>query len=253
MWLLVALSSCSHIEEDERLVYVPMPQAGRCILIEDFTGQDCINCPTATAIVESLQTEYSADTIISVAIHSGPLSVMPTNEKPDGLASELGNTYYNYWQCQYQPVGLIDRSDGLLDKNLWTAKTKWDLQQLATLNILVNADYTDGGDIDIHIQMVSTEGTVEGKLQVWLTEDNIIAFQKMPDGTTNTGYVHNHVLRDAVNGTWGEEVTVSEGMVEERSYTYHPQEGWKTSDLAVVAFVYNEHGVEQVTRKKVVI
>lgn len=100
--------------------------------------------------------------------------------------------------------------------------------------------------------MVSTEGTIEGKLQVWLTEDNIIAFQKMPDGTTNTGYIHNHVLRDAVNGTWGEEVSVSEGEVTELEYSYQPLEAWKTEDLAVVAFVYNDDGVAQVTRKKLV-
>ena len=125
--LLAVLSACSHISEDERYIYVPMPQAGKCILIEDFTGQDCVNCPTATAIVEQLQATYTADTIIAVAIHSGPLGVMPSERHPDGLATALGNTYYNYWKCQYQPTGLIDRSDGLLDKELWTAKTLWEL------------------------------------------------------------------------------------------------------------------------------
>ena len=249
-WLL-SLFSCSHIDENERLIYVPMPQAGRCILIEDFTGQRCINCPDATSIVEGLQEEYTADTIIAVAIHSGPLGVMPSEDNPDGLATELGNTYYDHWECQYQPVGLIDRSDGLLDKDIWTAKAAWDLQQESDVNILVDADWTEAGNIDIRVQIVGTEGSATGKLQVWLTEDHITAFQKMPDGTTKANYEHNHVLRDAVNGIWGEDCTLNEGEVTTFDYSYALHSGWVPGNMSVIAFLYNDDGVVQVTRKKI--
>ena len=50
-------------------------------------------------------------------------------------------------------------------------------------------------------------GTVNGKLQVWIVEDGVKALQMMPDGSANKEYVHNHVFRAAVNGTWGEDVT----------------------------------------------
>ena len=50
--------SCSHISEDERLIYVKPAQAARCILIEDFTGQRCVNCPAATAEISKLQQQY---------------------------------------------------------------------------------------------------------------------------------------------------------------------------------------------------
>ena len=55
-FLLAALflASCSHIDEDERLIYVKPAPVERSVLIEDFTGQMCINCPLATQEIEKL-------------------------------------------------------------------------------------------------------------------------------------------------------------------------------------------------------
>ena len=41
--MIVALMACSHIDEDERLIYVKPVAASRNVLIEDFTGQRCVN------------------------------------------------------------------------------------------------------------------------------------------------------------------------------------------------------------------
>lgn len=246
--------ACDNIDEQDRLHYIKPTPTGRCILIEDYTGQDCVNCPTATTIIEDLQAVYGSDTIIAVAIHSGKLGVHPSDKHPDGLATDLGDRYYNYWSIEYQPMGVINRSDGALDKDWWTAKVSYDLEQPQASRVNINIDTSYAPDtrtLDIDVDVIGAEGTTDGKLQLWLTEDHVTAFQEMPDNTTNAAYEHNHVLRDAVNGDWGEELRVDEGGVKHFSHTYRVNSAWQAQNLAVVAFVYNGDGVVQV--KKVII
>ena len=72
----------------------------------------------------------------------------------------------------------------------------------------------------------------------------------MPDGTTNKTYVHHHVLRNAVNGTWGDDCSVAQGQLWERDYTYTLNDAWKPENISIVAFVYNDAGVVQATKVK---
>lgn len=268
----VALTSCSDIDENERLTVVnyvevdttavePTPQdtidffapTTRHILVEDFTGQDCVNCPNATDLIAQLQEMYGHSTVVAVGIHSGPLGVKPSKH-PEGLATDLGDTYYKYWNIEMQPYGVIDRSDDPLSIDWWPAKVSYDLYaddakttlRMAPLNIWVQVTTTQR-QAEIDIVLAGTSGTTTGKLQVWLVEKGIKAFQKMPDGSTQSDYVHNHVLRCAVNGEWGEDCSVAEGELQTFSYTCPLDAGWKFTNIDVVAFVYNEDGVVQVT------
>jgi hypothetical protein len=55
--LLSALTvvACNHIDESERLIYVKPEAAKRVVLLEDFTGQRCVNCPKGTEVFDQLQ------------------------------------------------------------------------------------------------------------------------------------------------------------------------------------------------------
>ena len=44
----------------------------RNVLIEDFTGHRCKNCPKASKEIEALVDAFGADRIIGLAIHAGP-------------------------------------------------------------------------------------------------------------------------------------------------------------------------------------
>ena len=278
--VVAALASCSDIREDERLVVVNVVERDtiakpdtipsdtippdtidyfqrfdRNVLIEDFTGQNCVNCPNATDLIAQLQEMHGHDRIVAVGIHSGPLGVK-SSKNPEGLATDLGDTYYNYWEIEMQPYGVIDRSDGTLSTDWWTAKVNWDLgpdQPSPSVNIWVKTNTqhlttnTQQPVADIEVTLAAFE-SFKGKLQLWLVEDGIVAFQKMPDGTTKSDYVHNHVLRDAVNGTWGEDVTIEYEDLKTFSYSYTIPEGWNADNLSVVAFVYNDEKVAQAVR-----
>ena len=75
MCLCLLLLGCDRISEAERLVYEKPEPARRVVLIEDFTGQRCKNCPNAADKIEQLKKEYGEENIIAVGIHSGPLAV----------------------------------------------------------------------------------------------------------------------------------------------------------------------------------
>lgn len=249
---LMGMASCSNVDEDERLVYVKPEVQGRNILIEDFTGQNCVNCPKATSIIEQLQEQYGADTIIAVAIHSGYFGVH-NSASVVGLATDLGDTYYNSWKVESQPSGLVDRTDGLMPMDWWTAAAAYDLKEKAQVNIDLTNDYHPATrSVDITAELVGSDSiTVSGKLQLWVTEDSINAYQLMPDGSRNDAYIHNHVLRAAVNGTWGDEVTVPSGQALRKTYSMELDSAWKPEHLYIVAFVYDDNSVKQVVRKKV--
>ena len=245
------LIACDNIAEEDRLIYEPLPEVNRSVLIEDFTGQRCVNCPNAADEIHNLQKEYGEDAIIAVGIHGGPLAVYPNPERGIvGLATETGDKYNDHWKVEQWPMGMVNRGAvcGYTD---WKAHVREELQKKAPVDIMIKNDFPDG--IDNGLTRVSAtiqgvRGKTTGKLQIWIVEDNITAIQLMPDGTANQDYVHQHVFRAAVNGEWGEDIIVEEGK---KVVTYNnvtiPSD-WKRDNLSFVAFVYNEQGVQQVTR-----
>ena len=55
---VMLLASCDNISEDERFIYVKPADVKRRVLIEDFTGQRCVNCPAAHEEIDRLQEQY---------------------------------------------------------------------------------------------------------------------------------------------------------------------------------------------------
>jgi hypothetical protein len=243
----VALLSCDHIAEGDELIRVKQEPAQRVVLLEDFTGQRCVNCPLGSEVIEQLQEAYG-DHVVAVGIHGGPLG-FKGNAKNVGLATDLGDEYYNHWNLEYQPVGLVDRH-GAVNYSDWAKAVKEELAKTAAVDLKASATLKDG-TINMVVEATGKDGTVSGKLQVWVLEDGITAMQMMPDGSTNREYVHNHVFRTAVNGSWGEDMTIHEAETRKQTYTQAVDASWNTANLSIVAFVYNNNGVEQAVKGKV--
>lgn len=245
------LSSCSDLDEQDRFVYIKPADAARKVLIEDFTGQKCVNCPKATDEIHHLQETYGEDNVIAVGIHSGPLG-FAGNKKFVGLLTDLGNTYYYHWGLDHQPVGLVNR-EAPSDYPAWQGQVQRLIAQKAPVSLAISNDYNaDSRMVSITVSSEGTTGTTAGKLQIWLIEDGITAMQMMPDGKNNLEYVHNHVLRAAVNGDWGTDFTIHEGEEKAQTFTYQLDEKWVPENVSVVAFVYTDSGVAQVEKAKVV-
>lgn len=250
-------TSCSNIDEGDRLIYVKPAEVGRAVLIEDLTGQRCNNCPTGTDIINGIIQTYGEDNVIAVGIHCGPLG-FPGNSKRVGLKTDTGDEYYKYWANGTnleQPSAIFNRKKGpSTSLNNWAAEVGLIISEKANLSVdIANAYDAKTRTLTTKVGAFGVNGTVSGKLQVWIVEDGIKAMQLMPpDGDLNAEYIHNHVFRAAVNGTWGEEVTVKEGETTSKDYSYVLPETWNAENISVVAFVYNGNGVENVAKKHIV-
>lgn len=254
--MAMAAASCSNIDEGDRLIYVKPAEVGRAILIEDFTGQRCINCPTGTEIINGIVETYGEDNVIAVGIHSGPLG-FAGNSKTPGLMTDTGNEYYTRWDKENkmgQPWVVFNRKTSPDSHyNNWAAMVGTIISEKANLSVKIDNAYDAATrTLTTTVGAFGTNGTVNGKLQVWIVEDGVKALQMMPDGKPNKEYMHNHVFRAAVNGTWGEDVTVKEGETTTKQYSYVLPETWNADNIAVVAFVYNDGGVENVAKKHLV-
>lgn len=243
--MLLLLASCSDIAEDERLIYVEPAKASRNVLIEDFTGQRCVNCPKAADAIHEIQEVYG-ENVIAVAIHCGPFGGLSAKNK--GLMTDTGKEYWDNWfdSTQGQPVAKINRGAATNDYVNWSALVAESLKQ--TTDVAIEASVTDYipeiNTITIKATTRANAGR-KAKIQAWLTEDEIVATQYMPDGSRNNDYVHQHVFRAPVNGPWGEEIAYDEN---EQYFTWmtNLDSTWKPENMHAVIFVYDDKGVEQV-------
>ena len=254
--MAMAFIACDEVSNDKRLTYIEPPEAARAILIEDFTGQYCVNCPRATEEIERLIEQYGDTVIIAVAIHSGPFS----KDKTAGtspLYTEVGDQYFSNWKLSAQPVGLVDRLFGMpLNYTDWGGAVNYELtdsiNSKAVVSIIVNTAYdfdTELGYADVQTIGMDSK-PVSGKLQVWLVEDSIDSFQLMPNGSREEHYNHMHVFRASINDPWGDDLTVSHGEVVSKKYEFALDPAWVFENCSLVVFLYDEDGVKQVTKKK---
>lgn len=244
---VVVLSACDNIDDDKRLeptVY----KAQRSILIEDYTGQKCVNCPMATNTLHSLS-EYFGDSIVSVAIHGGPFGVA----EPRGLATKEADAYYTALNIKSQPIGVINHRGITTNYANWTSEVMSLIKTPSHVTMSAEAKIEDDMlNVSVHCSSSTDESAL---LKVWLTEDNIVAQQSLPEawgGGTDKNYVHNHVYRKTISDINGIPVSLTAETTTNDLSCSLANTTYKKEDLCIVAFVYTEaDGVLQVIRRKV--
>ena len=245
-----ALSACDNIDTDERWEEKVPVEIKKNVLIEDFTGQNCVNCPAAADVIHQLQQGAAGAHIIAVGIHGGSLSYS-VDKLPFGLATAIGETYNTDWGVKTWPSGMVDRQGGLLEFTAWAKAAADRLQLEPEVEMQLSTSY-DGNDSDTQWGKAGITVTLSEKqagalknayVNVWITEGNIVARQTKPEGSDNS-YVHQHVLRDVLTPAYGQPVLSqdTEGMVScTFSYDipkiYGRSSKTDVQNMAVVAFV----------------
>lgn len=255
MWAALGLMvACDEVSVNDRLIYVEPPQVSRAVLIEDYTGQYCVNCPRATEEIERLIEQYGDSIVIAVAIHSGPFG--KSKGEPSPLYTEVGDMYFNTWGMSAQPIGLIDRLFGSTPFSYtdWAGGVNYEVAIEPPVSFLTDIDYdAETRDASIEVQTIGLDSAlVSGKLQVWLVEDSIDSFQLMPDGSREEHYNHMHVFRASVNDPWGDALSVSHGQVAVKNYELKLDPAWVPEHCSVVTFLYDDSGVHQVAKKRLI-
>ncbi len=244
-----ALFACDELDESERLVYIGPAAVNRAVLIEDFTGQRCVNCPEAAIVIESLQETYGTANIVAVGIHSGPMA------EGTQLRTDAGDYLYEKYEVEAQPSGLINRRGGVLQgTDEWRAQVRSEISAETLLSMSLTNEYnTADSTVTITVDLINADSinALSGQLNVWLTEDGIVNLQLMEDGSKNYDYVHNHVFRAAVTPIDGEVVGVASRQSKSVELKTKINKAWKPENMTVVAFMDSHNGVLQATKKKV--
>ena len=244
-----ALFACETIDENERYVQLETIEAKRNVLLEEFTGQNCPNCPTAHKTAASLKEQYG-DALITVSIHAGPFAFAEGSKSFPTFMTPEGNTYADAWGITNYPSGVINRTSGVTSYPDWPTIVREELQKEAVVDIEVAATYNaDKTEINI-ATIVKPLIDIEGSLQLWITESGIISRQKNGSETIRE-YEHNHVYRASVNGVGGESVSLSSNVFATLNHSIAVKDYWNADNLSVIAFVYNESGVLQAIESKI--
>ena len=84
------LVACDNVSENERLIYVEPAAVNTAVLVEEFSGQMCVNCPKGAAELEKLEKQYG-EALVVITYHGGDQSINPGEyEGVVGLGTEYG-------------------------------------------------------------------------------------------------------------------------------------------------------------------
>lgn len=231
---------CDNIKEDDRFIEVDKVDAKRTVLLEEFTGQLCTNCPAGHEIVRQLKAKYG-ESFIPVSIHASNLSIAETTEG-GGLAIPEGEQLFTAAGRPSLPSGVVDRVSGVQDRSNWDTWIYNELQKEAPAVITVEPVIV-GDQLKIDLSILPTE-TLDATLHVWILESGIVTYQ-YNDGKHVTDYTHNHVLRAVVGSVDGTKLSLQKGIYKQSSLDIALKARWNRANLSVVAFIANSTGVLQ--------
>jgi hypothetical protein len=249
--LLFMTPSCDVIDQPFKgnIQDTTSTQQQRNVLIEDFTGHRCKNCPKASKAIEALVDAYGSR-IIGLAIHAGPGNFTNTNtDYPTDFTTPEGKAIQNFFGTNFLPVGMVNRENWTASGNgHWSPYTNWPTLSSeaidSTLRIALEASAgVNNGNLEVSAQGLPQMGLLHDlNIAVLIKESNILSPQLMPDDTRDSNYVHMNVLRDYVTDTWGESFGTSPmlpGDTLSGNYSIAWNTDWVQSNAAVVVYVFN--------------
>jgi hypothetical protein len=231
------------------------------VLVEDFTGHNCGNCPEGGIILnDSMRHKYN-DRLVVITVHAGDyanicpgMSTCPPNAPAGSFAMDYKTTTGNEWNTFFgvffYPAGMVDRIDHPNDH--LKPKDSWDEDAQARLNLpakarikIVNTYNDNDRKVRTCIETKFLEDLAgDYKLSVVLTEDSVIDWQVWyghnPELVPN--YVHHHLLRATLNTDYGVVVGTSSTVAETavvNGYSLILDSAWNEDQCSIVAFIYD--------------
>ncbi|MEI8138218.1 MAG: Omp28 family outer membrane lipoprotein [Bacteroidota bacterium] len=251
--LIIGLASCDKVTN-------PIQTSGvktnsRKILLEDYTGHQCGNCPNAARVADQLEVKYG-DKLIVLAVHAGFFTKLNA-EFVTSYTCQAGND----WDAATggfgisaggNPNGMVNRKN-YADNGLIQKETKWattislasDDVEFCDLFLSTTYDATSrklNTNVKTKFKRSYPNNT---KLCVVFAEDSIIGKQK--DYTKNPDvvddYEFKHMLRGSINGSWGANLKSTPIKYNDSVLVSYPNFDldvkFKDKNISIIAFVYD--------------
>lgn len=239
------LSGASADENPDNDVVRAIFSYQRRVLVEEFTGEDCTNCPRAAMFLhQSLHQDGYINSTAMMAHHSG--------YNPDWLTFRPTDIDYEWFfngGSVYAPALMLDRmaqedGDGIFtpcfgptSREQISAAIAYMLQRPSKAFIDLSATVADKNlTVTVSGGHTAEFGLTPTRLTICLVEDHIaqraqVSMNQWPD------FEHTGVLR-AINATWGELVDWN-GNLFEMTQTFTLDDEWKRPNLRIIAFLHD--------------
>lgn len=223
------------VEADVAVVAEPIVKT---LVIEEFTTERCVNCPSgATTIAKHIQQNADAFKAVVVCHHSG--------FSTDWLTLDADKDYLWFFNSAdtYAPAVMIDRATdplgdtpvGMVTATLLNQMSARALTGETTLRLDARATL-DGNRLAVEVDGTTYDGRLGDNpaITVYLIENKVKP--KNQSGASD-GYLHNHVTR-ALNATWGEPVKPDADGRFNYATTFDLNSDWNSNNLEIVALVH---------------
>lgn len=232
------------------------------VLLEDYTGHNCVYCPGASLLASNIKAKYE-DSVVILAVHAGSFAKPSLNDPiwDYDFRTSAGTEWDSFFGISKMgnPNGLISRkgfpaNQQVISQTLWENTVKAIVTETPLMDLQLIPEYNVLDDkLCIHTKtsFLQTISDRTINISVVIAEDSIVQAQKnaLPEvGTTPQilNYVHMHVMRGAVNGTWGTLLHAKLDLSNEpviKSFTAHftnfNLNTMKPKNCHVIAFVYD--------------
>ena len=224
------------------------------VLLEDYTGHTCGNCPAAAIKADSLAAAYTSSLVV-IAVHAGFFAKVKANY-PTSYTTTVGNDWDGSSgfgiSAVGNPNGMVNRKDyagnGLIQKeSKWPTTVKLGLEDPFIVKLDVTTNYDPSvRALNTNVKAIfKTNYPNSIKLSVVLTEDEIIGAQtdytKIPDLVPD--YKYQHMLRDAINGSWGDILKTAPIVINDSAKVVYPNfalnSSFNDNNISVIVFAYD--------------
>ena len=260
---VVLLAACEVIPSGQReeVIFTPADPSAvkRTSLLIEYSGWQCVNCPTAAEEAHYLKEQYGENLVV-VVMHPESNPNTRHNNKPalnytcpeaDSIYIMMGGT--NTTPFPTGNVNMIkDATKGYFnDYDNWA--TLISQAYAAPKPVLLSQDATciDTNLVSLEVVITNLDTlAIDATLQVWLTEDSVIGSQKKPEGT-DKAYAHNHLMRASITPLWGERLPIDAHMTHQVVYEYTLPDNVVKENCNIVALVSVNGEVVQAHETKI--
>ena len=243
------LAACEIIPDGERedVIFTPTDPSAvkRTSLLIEYSGWQCVNCPTAAEEAHRMKELYGEELVV-VVMHPESNPNTRHNNKPalnytcpeaDSLYLMMGGT--NTTPFPTGNVNMVkDPIKGYFnDYESWATLVSQAYANPKPVIVSQDAYCIDTNQVFIAVDIANLDSVaINATLQVWLTEDSVIGSQKKPEGTDKE-YAHNHLMRASISPIWGEKLLIDARMTQQIVYEYTLPEKVKKENCNIVAVV----------------
>lgn len=287
--LTVIFSGCDYIDEPYTVpgpngcsvvqpTFVPRTTPVKKVLVEDITGHRCGNCPRAAETIETMKGTYG-EQIVALGLHSSLSGSFTDLYSSDTLSNPTLKYTYDfrtntatdidqYFQVSNAglPNGMVNRKSfggsTIVGYTTWSSHVATELALPQQMDIQIKNFWTpsDSSICSFYFVEALMDLNANYKICMFVMEDSIVNWQKdylASPSTDLPNYVHKHVLRGSLNGTWlgttlNTNAVIADGeqFIEGYSIQIDPSQ-WDINHLYVVAFVYDAATYEVVQAEEV--